>query len=85
MDERPSTHVYAPPRTATFCKVPPVSIFVTNEVSSRLLVIMESFVFARRTRIGSGEELVNCVAVCRLCACQGKRGADEGTKACGPV
>jgi hypothetical protein len=85
VDEGTSTHVYTTPETASFCKVPPVSVFVANEVSSRFLVIMESFVFARRTWICPGEELVNRVAVSRLCACQGKRGADEGTKACGPV
>ena len=85
VDERPSTHVYGPPETASFCKIPPVSVFVAKEVSSRLLVIMESFVFARRTWICWVEELMNRIAVCRLCACQGKRAADEGTKACGPV
>lgn len=85
VDERASTHVYGPPKAASFSKVPPVSVFVAKEVSSRLLVAMESFVFARRTRICWDEELVNRVAVCRFCACQGKRGADEGTKTCGPV
>lgn len=85
VDERPSTHVYGPPETASFGNVPPVSVFVAKEVSPRLLLIMESFVFARRTWICWDEELVNRIAVCRLCACQGKRGADEGTKACGPI
>lgn len=28
---------------------------------------------------------MNRVAVRRLCACQGERGADEGAKACGAV
>ena len=32
VDERPSTHVYGSPETASFCKVPPVSVFVAKEI-----------------------------------------------------
>jgi hypothetical protein len=49
VDEGPSTHVYGAPETASLCKVPPVSVFAAKHVSSRLLVIMQSFVVTRRT------------------------------------
>lgn len=85
VDEGPSTHVYSTPETASFCKVPPVSVFVAKHVSSRLLVIMQSFVVARRTWVCRGEELVNRIAIGRFYACQGERGAKKGAKACGAV
>ena len=85
MDKGPGTHVYGTPETTPFCKVPPVSVFVAKHVSSRLLVTMQSFIIARRARVCWGEELVNRVAVCGLCTCQGERGADEGAKTCGAV
>lgn len=85
MNEGPSTHVYSTPETASFCEISPVSVFVAKHVSSRLLVIMQSFVIARRTWVCRGDELVNRIAVSRLYARQGERGAKKGAKACGAV
>jgi len=85
VDEGTSTHVYTTPETASFCKVSPVSVFVAKHVSSRLLVIMQSCVVARRTWVCRGDKLVNRVAVGRLYACQGERGAKKRAKACGAV
>ena len=85
VDERPSTHVYAAPYTPSLGEVPPEPILVTEHVSPRLLIHVQSFIVARRARVCWYEELVDRVTVSCFGVRQGERRAEKGAKACRAV